>query len=389
LEGHAAELSDVQAEAGERLPSEQAPSPEEALPAPAVPGPSDLAIAAVEAVEETGGAPQPAGEPESAAAELPAALPAIQEVPVRSFVSPRARRLARELSVAQDGVPGSGPGGRVEERDVRQWAEHRPADAGASASAGPSANASAGPVDSASGGPGVDAVADASAGAMPAVRRVVAARMSHSALMAAPVTLVTEADATELVALRQRLNSEVGRAGAVEISYDALLVRLTALALAEHPNLNARITETGVEVAARINVGVAVDTPRGLLVPVVRDVGGMDLWRVASALDDLTRRARAGASGPDELEGGTFSITNLGAYGVDAFTPIINWPECASLGVGRIVAKPAVYQGQVVARQVVALSLAFDHRAVDGATAARFLQRLVQLVQAPEIVLKG
>ncbi len=318
-----------------------------------------------EAAEVVGAEPEPEAEAGALSPVGDAGAAPTEERRARSFVSPRARHLVRELGVAASEVQGTGPGGRVEERDVLRWAEEQPP------------------------APVVPASTAAGTSASAAVRRVVAARMSHSARTTAPVTLVTEADATTLVALRGRLNSEVGSAGTAEISYDALLVRFVAMALSEHPQMNARFTETGAQIVPQVNVGVAVDAPRGLLVPVLRDAGVKDVWQIAGELAELTARALSGASGPDELAGGTFTITNLGAFGVDAFTPIINWPECAILGVGRIAAKPAVHQGRVVVRQMVTLSLTFDHRAVDGAPAARFLQRLVQLVQSPEVVLKG
>jgi pyruvate dehydrogenase E2 component (dihydrolipoamide acetyltransferase) len=137
----------------------------------------------------------------------------------------------------------------------------------------------------------------------------------------------------------------------------------------------------------QVNIGVAVDTERGLLVPVIRDAAGKRLGQIASEFRALMTRAREGKSLPDDLTGGTFTITNLGMFEVDAFTPIINLPECAVLGVGRIVAKPAVHEGQVAVRQMMTLSLTFDHRINDGAPAARFLQRIKQLIEQPYLLL--
>jgi pyruvate dehydrogenase E2 component (dihydrolipoamide acetyltransferase) len=142
-----------------------------------------------------------------------------------------------------------------------------------------------------------------------------------------------------------------------------------------------------IESLASINVGVAVDTDRGLLVPVVRDADGMTIAEIAAALRELTERARSGKSLPDDLTGGTFTITNLGMYGIDAFTPIINPPECAILGVGRLREIPVVHQGTMCVRPAMVLSLTFDHRLVDGAPAARFLQRISQLIEQPYFLL--
>jgi pyruvate dehydrogenase E2 component (dihydrolipoamide acetyltransferase) len=147
--------------------------------------------------------------------------------------------------------------------------------------------------------------------------------------------------------------------------------------------VNVRLVEEGIVTLSDINVGIALDTDRGLLVPVVRDAGSKSLFEIQRMVAELAERALAGRSLPDDLTGGTFTITNLGMYDIDAFTPIINPPECAILGVGRIVAKPVAVEGQVVVRDMMALSLSFDHRLLDGAPAARFLQRVRQLVERP------
>jgi pyruvate dehydrogenase E2 component (dihydrolipoamide acetyltransferase) len=211
------------------------------------------------------------------------------------------------------------------------------------------------------------------------LRAVIAERLSASWRERPHVTLTTEADATNLVSARQQLTEELGR----KVAYDALLVALVARALREQPGINARLTERGIEQVAEINIGVAVDTERGLLVPVVHDVAGRDLLQIQQALAELVERALAGRSLPDDLSGGTFTITNLGMFEVDAFTPIINPPESAILGVGRIIAKPVAVDRQVVVRDRMTLSLSFDHRLIDGAPAARFLQRVKQLVERP------
>jgi pyruvate dehydrogenase E2 component (dihydrolipoamide acetyltransferase) len=160
-----------------------------------------------------------------------------------------------------------------------------------------------------------------------------------------------------------------------------------ARALREHPRLNASLDGDAVKVWERIDIGLAVDAERGLLVPVVRDVDHKRLEQLAEETRALAERARAGRCTPEELRGSTFTLTNLGMYGIDAFTPIINLPECAILGVGRIKEQPVVIGGQVAVRQMVWLSLTFDHRLVDGGPAARFLQRVVQLVEGPHLLM--
>ena len=168
------------------------------------------------------------------------------------------------------------------------------------------------------------------------LRAIIAERLSASWRERPHVTLTTEADATNLVSARQQLTAELGQ----KVAYDALLVALVARALREYPYMNVRLTERGIEQLAQVNVGVAVDTERGLLVPVVRDAAAKSLLQVQHTLAELVERALAGRSLPDDLSGGTFTITNLGMFEIDAFTPIINPPESAILGVGRIVAKP-------------------------------------------------
>ena len=225
------------------------------------------------------------------------------------------------------------------------------------------------------------------------IRRTIADRMAASAHTVAPVTLTTEADATELVRLRKQLKED-GRAASAQPmpSYNDLLAKLTAQALLEHPMVNARFEGDTIVQSATANIGVAVDTDRGLLVPVLRDVQTKSLRQIARESAALIEKARTGRVTVDELQGGTFTITNLGMYEIDAFTPIINLPECAILGVGRIVPKQVVVDAEaerVAIRQMLFLSLTFDHRLVDGAPAARFLQRVKQFVEKPYLWLVG
>ncbi|MDI7276733.1 MAG: 2-oxo acid dehydrogenase subunit E2, partial [Anaerolineae bacterium] len=215
------------------------------------------------------------------------------------------------------------------------------------------------------------------------MRRIIAGRMAAGAHTAAAVTLITEADATELVQLREQLKGALGPRGRAVPSYNDLLIRLAACALQEHPELNASWAEDEIIVYPDVHVALAVDTEAGLLAPVIRDVPAKSVQQIAEESLALVQKARAGQLGPDELAGATFTITNLGMYGIDAFTPIINLPQCAILGVGRIAKKPAEWQDQIALRHVVTLSLTFDHRVVDGGPAARFLDTIRRYVEQP------
>ena len=280
-----------------------------------------------------------------------------QHEPERFTASPVARRLAKELGVDLSAVSGTGPGGRIVLEDVQRAAE-RPA-----------------PVEQAITLTGGQAVP------LSGVRRVIASRMAESARTAARVTLTTEVDASSLVSWRSAMKAEQEVEPAP--SYTDIVVFLVARALRENPRLNARLEGEAIRLLDPINIGLATHTEHGLLVPVVRDVDHKALWDIARESRRLVEKARAGKATPDELTGGTFTVTNLGMYEVDAFTPIINLPECAILGLGRIVAKPVVVQGRIAVGQMMALSLSFDHRLVDGAPAARFLQRVKQLIEEP------
>jgi pyruvate dehydrogenase E2 component (dihydrolipoamide acetyltransferase) len=217
------------------------------------------------------------------------------------------------------------------------------------------------------------------------VRRLIAERMLRSSQTTAPLTLTTEADATELVELRERLKAALEPEGELVPTYNDLLVKLTGVALQRHPGLNAYWEEDTIQLLEDIHIGVAVDTETGLVVPVIRNVTTKSIHQIAEEAQALAKDARSRRLSPDSLQGGTFTVTNLGMYGIDAFTPIINLPECAILGVGRIVSKPAVHNGEITPRHRMALNLTFDHRVVDGAPAARFLNTVREFVERPHL----
>jgi pyruvate dehydrogenase E2 component (dihydrolipoamide acetyltransferase) len=344
-------------------------------------------------------------------------LPADRQA--RVFASPRARRLAQEKGIDLATAAATGPQGMIVERDIRAAmletavsAPHRTAEAGISPIArrladehgldwgriqgsGPRGQVtredvervlaaepipSATPVPTALVGQAANEVLETIP--VVGVRAMIAERMGQSHHETAPVTLTSEADASLLVQLRRQLAED-----GVEVSFSDLFLAVLARALREHPRLNASLEGNAIKVWKRIDIGLAVDAERGLSVPVVRGVDGKGLAQLAAETKSLAERTRAGRCTPEELTRSTFTLTNLGMFGIDAFTPIINLPECAILGVGRIKEQPVVIGGQVTIRQMVWLSLTFDHRLVDGGPAARFLQRVVQLVERPHLLI--
>jgi pyruvate dehydrogenase E2 component (dihydrolipoamide acetyltransferase) len=197
------------------------------------------------------------------------------------------------------------------------------------------------------------------------------------------VTLTTEADATALVELRGQLKTAYAARGWAVPSITDLLVKLVAAALGEHPALNATWEQETHCPQPAVHVGLAVDAPHGLVVPVLRDVAALTLRQVTAARTALVETAQSRRLSADDQAGGTFTLSNLGMFGVDAFTPLLNPPQVAILGVGRIAKRPAVYQEQLAVRQMVTLSLTFDHRALDGGPAARFLDTVRRYVETP------
>jgi pyruvate dehydrogenase E2 component (dihydrolipoamide acetyltransferase) len=325
----------------------------------------------------------------------------------RIFASPRARKVAREKGVDLAQLTGRGPDGRIVEQDVLDYVAARPkatpvavrtaeslrVDLAAVSGTGARGRIMKADVEAAApaivpaAAPPAAEPAVTTAQPLAGLRAIIAERMATSHRTTARVTLVTEADATGLVEVREQLKAAVAAEWGFAPGYNDLLSLIVARALREFPYMNARLTADGIEQLPYVNLGMAVDTERGLLVPVIRDADQKGLRAFASEFRALVDRARMGRSMPDDLKGGTFTITNLGMYEIDAFTPIINLPEAAILGTGRIQAKPAIYQGEIAARQMWTLSLAFDHRLVDGAPAARFLQRIKHLVENPFLLL--
>jgi len=347
-------------------------------------------------------APGVAPAPQAAAQAAPTAPAVEAPAPIagreRIFASPRARRLAAEKGVDLAHVAGSGPGGRIIEKDVLAFLERRPAATPLARKVAAELGVPLEQVPAA--GPRITA-AEVRAAAAPApmapaagevvpmsgVRAIIAERMSTSSQTTAAVTLQSVVDATEFVAAREQLKEAYAEELGFNIGFNDLLGVIVARCLVEFPYMNVRLEQEGIRHLTEVNIGMAVDTERGLLVPVIRGAHKMGVKEFAIKFRELVERARQGKALPDDLTGGTFTITNLGMYGVDQFTPIINLPECAILGVGRIRPEPAVVNGQIVIRQRMWLSLTFDHRLVDGAPAARFLQGIMRYIEAPYLLL--
>ena len=289
-------------------------------------------------------------------------------------ISPVARRLAEEDGLDWQAIAGTGPRGQITREDVEAVIEQR--------SSGAEEQRSGGVPDPRSPIPNPQSLAPNPQSPFSGIRALIAERMVAGHSQTAPVTLTTEADATALVELRGQLAADE-----VKVSYNDLFLTILAKALREHPKLNASLDGDAIRLWPQIDIAVAADTERGLLAPVVRGVDRKGLAQLAAETAALADRARGGKCTPDELTGSTFTLTNLGMFGIDAFTPIINLPECAILGVGRIKTQPVWAGDHVEPRQMVWLSLTFDHRLVDGGPAARFLRRVAQLVEKPHLLM--
>ena len=276
----------------------------------------------------------------------------------RIIASPAARRLAQDRGVDLARINGTGPGGRITREDVLSATETMPAATTA-----------------------VSKVLQPTVlkkAKLEGVRRAVAERLSFSARNAVPVTLTMEADATKLVELKNREH---------HFGFTALAVKAAAIALETNPLLNSTIEGDEITTFSDINVAVATNTDQGLIAPVVQNANKKSLKEVNGNIEELSQRAKENRLTLEELTGGTFTVTNLGAYDVDSFAPVINPPQCAILGLGRIAYKPIVAGEGVYGRPTTLLTLVFDHRIVDGVPAARFLRDVKRNLEDPEALL--
>jgi pyruvate dehydrogenase E2 component (dihydrolipoamide acetyltransferase) len=271
--------------------------------------------------------------------------------PERIKISPLARKLAEQYGIDVVGIKGTGPGGRIVKEDVLRAAEELKARVEERAEVIP----------------------------LTGVRKVVAERMAHSFRTAPHAILMVEVDMSEAVRLRQAFEKMKN----VQISYNAIFVKAVATALREYPILNSMLEENQIKILKNINVGVAVATERGLIVPVVHDADEKSLADLTTTIAELVERARLDKLSMGDVTGGTFTITNLGMFGVDAFIAIINPKQAAILAIGRIADKPKVVNGQIAIQPTVTLSLSFDHRIIDGAPAAQFLNRVKEILENP------
>jgi pyruvate dehydrogenase E2 component (dihydrolipoyllysine-residue acetyltransferase) len=315
-----------------------------------------LIVAPGEDVPANGG---PAAAPEeaspAAAAPAPAVAQAPSAAPRRRLASPKARRLAAERGVDLDSlVDGSGPHGAVVAADVLAATE---------------------------GEAGVSALEVPAGGELPLSRiwSIMAERTTQSWTSAPHFYLLREVDAGRLHSWREAAKRTLGR----DVSVTDLLVRSTAAALRAHPRMNAAWADGSVRLSEEVNVGIAVAVEDGLLVPVIHGADRIGLGAIAARREDVVSRAREGSLRPEDLEGGTFTISNLGMFGVDTFNAVVNAPQAGILAVGRIVERIVAVEGSPAVRPMLALSLSCDHRVVDGARAAQFLDTLATLIEEP------
>jgi pyruvate dehydrogenase E2 component (dihydrolipoamide acetyltransferase) len=303
-----------------------------------------------------------------------------------ALATPSVRKLAREkgLNIAQ--VTPSGPNGRVTKEDVLAFA------AGGAPAAAPAADAKAPAAEATAAAPSAAAAVSGERVEervpLKGIRKAIANAMVKSAYTAPHVTLMDEVDVTQLVALREKAKPIAEKKG-VKLTYLPFIVKALVAAARQFPAVNAMIDEEKNEIVYKkyYHIGIATDTDNGLIVPVIQDADRKNIWTIAAAIKDLAARGREGKLGPTELRGSTLSITNIGSAGGMFFTPIINFPEVAILGTGRITEKPVVKNGEIVIAPVMALSLSFDHRIIDGATAQHFMNYIKQLLADPELLI--
>ncbi|MFT3877219.1 MAG: 2-oxoglutarate dehydrogenase, E2 component, dihydrolipoamide succinyltransferase [Propioniciclava sp.] len=359
-------------------PAPAAPAPAPAPAAPAAPAPAP-APAAPPAPAPVAAAPTPpappAPAPAPAAPPAPAAAPAASAAP--GYVTPLVRKLASQHGVDLGSVKGTGVGGRIRKSDVLAAAEAAKAPAPAPVAA---AAPAAAPAASA---PQAEAAASSKRGTTEKVSRLratVAKRMVESLQVAAQLTATVEVDLTAISKLRARAKDDFRAREGASLSYLPFITKAAVEGLKQFPVINATLDlEAGtITYPAAEHIGIAVDTPKGLIVPVLQDAGDLNVTGLAKKIADLAARTRASKIGPAELSGGTFTITNYGSAGTLFDTPIINQPQSAILGTGALVKRPVVVKdarlGEVIAiRDMMYLSLSYDHRLVDGADAARFL----------------
>jgi pyruvate dehydrogenase E2 component (dihydrolipoamide acetyltransferase) len=313
-----------------------------------------------------------AGEKVPDTPELTAvAASAAQPVAAEKRVTPVARRLAERHGIDADAIDGTGPDGRVTKEDVQRAIDAGPAETDATA-----------PKETGAAAHGGNRVP------LTGIQHTAAERLSASWRETPLVTEGIEVDFSACLAARAEKAAAWKKAYDIEPSINDVVLKATAEALKSHMRLNAAYADGAVEQFQEINLGVAVDSEQGLIVPVVHGADRLSIGEIAKAARDLGNKAREGKLGLADLEGGTFTVTNLGGLGVDWFTPVLNPPQCAILGVGRVRRAPVVVDDEIMVRDIATLVLSFDHRVVDGAPCARFLAHLKSLIETPNTWLK-
>ena len=295
-----------------------------------------------------------------------------------AYVTPIVRKLAQERGVDLNAVTGTGVGGRIRKEDILNAAPPAPA-APAAAAPAPAAPAAPAAVVSELRGTTVP---------MSRLRKVIAERAVASMQQTAQLTTVVEADVTEIAMLRARVQDNFVRQTGGKLSFLPFFVRAAAEGLQSHPIINATVDGENIVYAATENISIAVDTERGLLTPVLRDAGSKSLAQISHDIADLAARTRENKVGPDELSGGTFTVTNTGSRGALFDTPVVFLPQVAILGTGTVQKKPVVVSKDgvdaIAVRQTVYLALSYDHRIIDGADAARFLTQVKERLEAAQ-----
>jgi len=320
--------------------------------------------------------PKPDGreaeEPVGVAAQAAQKAPAKRR---RVLATPATRRLARELGVDITQIEGTGPGGRITDEDVRRFAEGAPVGAKVAR-------------EEASAAPPVEELEERIP--LRGIRRRISDHMIHAVTTAAHFTYVDEVDVTELVRIREELKALAEGQG-VKLTYLPFIVRASVAALKKHPYLNASIDHERGEIVLKryYNIGIATATEEGLLVPVIKGADRLSILEIAREIERLAAAAREGKIALEDLKGGTFTITSLGAMGGLFATPIINTPESAILGVHEIKKRPVVIEGEIVIRDVMLIALSFDHRLIDGHVGAAFAKEIKALLEDPKLLLVG
>jgi pyruvate dehydrogenase E2 component (dihydrolipoamide acetyltransferase) len=341
-----------------------------------------------------------AGKPQAAEAET---------VPVekkRILSTPSARRLAKELDVDLASVPGTGPDGKIKEADVLKFHEEGPPapkitplaaeiakqeglDLAKITGTGENGKITRQDVERALAAAKVilqETPSQVKVIPFEGIRKVIADNMHASLQNAAQLTTFTEVDVTEMVRFRDLVREEYKKDDSVKISYNDIIVMATAHALMRHPIMNSTLVGEEILVHDTVHLGIAVALSEGLIVPKLRHAEKKNLLQIAKEVRELAQKARAGALAIEEVTDGTFTISNVSMLGMDGFTPVLNPPETGILGVGRVIEKPAVFEGEITIRHMMTLSLTFDHRVVDGTPAMTFLKTLARYLEQPMLL---